>query len=523
MLGISIPRETGTREAVHKQSRLETLAIWQALLLEAVVRIEPQKISETTDKGSMRARHLLAHQNVLTSAAMMTGIVALRLMLPESSSWENPVMYMLIGMCNALVAMGVIYCLWIQYRVSGHRWVLLSTGAFVCLMTGEFLFIVQASILSGQSGWLGRLGYQYSQFWQWISACLLLAAVLERRTDSREETSKTGVRRLVELLVLVFCLVTIAILLAGKWDDITGRFSGLAAAVIYWANRWSLYSYIGQAFHLTLLISTLLGFTRRYMHEEDAYSSGVTRYLILATTAQFALTLSVRRSDLCWWLAQSLSAIGLLVLLTRLGEEFGRSYTDARARVEHLEAVHYASLRLSKTLDLRVVLLTLVSDTSTMLSARFASVMLADEEGKTLTTAVTHGLPENLIGPAKPQEVEGGGRPAFYSGHTARAFREKRICVVDDVYTDVEFIPWRVLAQYDGYTVSVPLVYQGFALGVLNLFFEKHVPLNDERLRLFQTLATSASIAIVNAQLYQSSLEAGTTDASEIFSLRLAS
>lgn len=480
-------------------------------------------MSETVDKGSIGARHLLAHQNFLITAITMAGIAALRLVFRESPSWENPVMYILIGMCNALVAMGVIYCLWIQYRVSGHRWVLLSTGAFVCLMTGEFLFIVQASISSGQSGWLGRLGYQYSQSWQWISACLLLAAVLERRTDSREETSKTGVRRLVELLVLVFCLVTIAILLAGKWDDITSRFSGLAAAVIYWANRWSLYSYIGQAFHLTLLTAALLGFTRRYIHEEDAFNSGITRYLILATSAQFALILSARRCDLCWWLAQSLSAVGLLILLTRLGAEFGRSYTDARMRVEHLEAVHYASLRLSKTLDLRVVLLTLVSDTSAMLSARFASVMMADEEGKTLTTAITHGLPDNLIGPAKPQEVEGGGRPAFYSGHTARAFREKRICVVDDVYTDVEFVPWRILAQYDGYTVSVPLLYQGFALGVLNLFFEKHVPLNDERLRLFQTLATSASVAIVNAQLYQRSLEAGASDANEVWSLRLAS
>lgn len=454
---------------------------------------------------------------------MMMGIATLKLVLPESYSWENPIMYMLVGMCNTLVAIGVIYCLWIQYRVSGHRWILLSTGAFICLMTGEFLSIVHVSVSPAFSEWLGRVGHQYSQLWHWVSACLLLAAVLERRTDSSGDTSKAGVRRLVELLILVVCLVTVAVFLADRWNDATSRLSGFAAAVIYWANRWALYSYLGQAFHLALLTAALLSFIRRYVHEEDAFSSGITRYLIFAVAAQFALTLSARRSDPCWWLAQLLSAIGLLVLLTRLGTEFGRSYTDAHTRVEHLEAVHYASLRLSNTLDLRVVLLTLVSDTSRMLSARFASVMLADEEGKTLTTVVTHGLPENLIGPAKPQEVEGGGRPAFYSGHTARAFREKRICVVDDVYTDVEFIPWRILAQYDGYTVSVPLIYQGFVLGVLNLFFEKHVPLNDERLRLFQTLAISASIAIVNAQLYQKSLETGTSNASELFSLRLAS
>jgi len=158
-----------------------------------------------------------------------------------------------------------------------------------------------------------------------------------------------------------------------------------------------------------------------------------------------------------------------------------------------------------------------------MLSARFASVMLADDTGEALTTVVTHGLPEDLLSPIEPQAVEASGRPAFYSGHTARAFREKRVCVVDDVYTDIEFVPWRLLAQCDGYTVSVPLAYQEIPLGVMNLFFDRHVPLNDERIRLFQTLASSATAAIVNAQLYSKGVRGKSEEVPWLHNIRLAS
>lgn len=80
---------------------------------------------------------------------------------------------------------------------------------------------------------------------------------------------------------------------------------------------------------------------------------------------------------------------------------------------------------------------------------------------------------------------------------------------MDDVYTDVEFVPWRLMSKHDGYAVSVPLIYHDVALGVINLFFERHIPLNDERIRLFQTLASSAAVAIANAQLYDRSLQSG--------------
>jgi hypothetical protein len=359
--------------------------------------------------------------------------------------------------------------------------------------------------------------------WQSVSAYLFAIAVYQRATDARETTRKIGIRKLLETLAFTCFVIIIGRILTSHWSEIADRLPHVIATATTWGSKQLLHPTTLNLFHLFALVTALIGFTRRYSVEEDAIIGGIIKYLILATNGQFAALLSSKNFDLHWWLSHWLFTIGLLVLITRLATEFGRSYSDAHAHIDHLEAVHHVSSQLSNTLDLRVVLLTLVAEASSMLSARFAAVMLADSEGETLTTVVTHGIPEDLLAPTEPQKIEGGGRPAFYSGHTARAFREKRICVVDDVYTDVEFIPWRILAQYDGYTVSIPLIYHGLALGVLNLFFENHVPLNDERVKLFETLASAASVAIVNAQLYEKSLQTGSSEVGELFSLRMAS
>jgi GAF domain-containing protein len=97
---------------------------------------------------------------------------------------------------------------------------------------------------------------------------------------------------------------------------------------------------------------------------------------------------------------------------------------------------------------------------------------------------------------------------------------------VDDVYTDVEFIPWRLLSEHDGYSISVPLVYNDTGLGVLNLFFGRHVQLNDERLRLLQTMAATGATAIANALLYEGKMRSQAQEANDqayTEGLRLAS
>jgi len=475
----------------------------------------------------MRIRGSISHpyvgRLVVWSLALAALIVTLRMVFGHAVICQGAGGHALLETCGILFTGGIIYCLWLQYCVSGERCILLVIVAFSGLVLGGLLHALSLASAFGGSGALQRLALQCAAGCKAASACVLVGAAYSATVYGKQDCRRVGLRTLADFFVLAGCLIVVAHEIAKGWPRISGALSGIPAAIVNHIGGWSHYSLPANSLFLVILATAFAAFCRRHLREEHAFTDGVTKYLLLSAIGQVANLISLGNYDLCWWASHLFGLAALLVLLVKLGMEFGASYADAHARIEHLEAVHYMSSRLSNTLDLRVVLLALVSDTASMLSARFASVMLADEAGETLTTVVTHGLPEDPLSPVGPRKVEGNGRPGFYFGHTARAFRDRRVCVVDDIYTDAEFVPWRLLAQYDGYAVSVPLVYQEIPLGVLNLFFDRHVPLNDERIRLFQTLASSATAAIVNAQLYDKSVQSQSAHVPSLHGIRLAS
>ena len=61
---------------------------------------------------------------------------------------------------------------------------------------------------------------------------------------------------------------------------------------------------------------------------------------------------------------------------------------------------------------------------------------------------------------------------------------------------DVEFVPWRVVAQNDGCAASIPLVDHDVCTGVLNAYFSDATQLTTARLRLLATIAAAATSAI---------------------------
>jgi len=64
------------------------------------------------------------------------------------------------------------------------------------------------------------------------------------------------------------------------------------------------------------------------------------------------------------------------------------------------------------------------------------------------------------------------------------------------VFSDVEFLPWRTLARSNGIAVSVPLPYQGKVIGVLNIFLPEVYSIDERRMRLLETIAAAVSPAI---------------------------
>lgn len=424
---------------------------------------------------------------------------------------------------GVVIATCIVYCLWVKYNVTRERRFLLATIAFGGIAFSALAHAALSLMSPSPTSQLWVLGSRYAYGWQIAAALLLVTAAKCSTLDDVPTFRRKGKRALVGSLLLSVCVMTVPLVFDPGWLHLRALLPpGITASIAeFLSGLVSLKSMATLCAGASAL--ALVAHIRNFAEQEDEFSKRAVPFLSLAVAASAGIQASNADYDLAWWAGHLLFVCGLMVLLLDLGLQFGSSYADAEARIRHMEAVHYMSSRLTNTLDLRVVLLALVSDTASMLSAKFASVMLSDDSGQTLTTEVTYGLPESPLRPREPQNVEGQGRPGFYSGHTARAFREKRICMVDDVFADVAFLPWKVLARHNGYAISVPLIYHDLALGVLNLFFEKHVPLNDERIRLFQTLASSASVAIVNAQLYDRTLHCESEEADAPFTLRLAS
>lgn len=484
---------------------------------------------ETGGSPAGRFRAALNHPYVaritLSVLALNACVIAVRVSPYAQATWHNSVCHALLGISSVLIAGGIASGLWVQYWVTTKRRYLLATIALGGLMLGELTHALSAAAAS--HGWtsLHDLGFQYLFVWRFAAGFLLIASALSTAEDSKSSCRRSGLRSLAGTMALSV-LLTAALVAMGRAqlhpaNALPTPLADFARAVA----QWAMYPLLVRLLGLGVIITALAAFVRRYIEEEDRFSEALGRSLVLVTAAAVWEIVSARSYDLAWWMSHVFMDLALLVLLIELAHEFGISYANSQARIEHLEAVHRISSQLGTTLDLRVVLYVLVSDIADLLSARYASVMLVDDTGETLKTVATHGLPESPLKSSEPQRIEGNGRPAFHSGHTARAFREKRVCIVDDVFTDVEFVPWKVLAHCDGYAVSAPLVYQDVALGVLNLFFDSHVPLNDERIRLFETLASAAAVSVANAQLYDRALEShpSEADTANLFRLRLAS
>ena len=456
---------------------------------------------------------------------LIASVIAMRMLWESHRVWDNPVGHSLLEVCGALIATGIAYSLWVQYSVTTKRQFLLGTIAAAGLALGSLAHSLASIVALGSLHTVHEAGDEFSLAWQITAGLLLLAASRTETKDSKPNCRKFGLRWIAASLMLSLVLAVLVGVIAHSRPRAEDFFSPAVAVAISPLLKQLVSPLAFIALSCAIFAWGLMIFIRRYVRDESALSDGIARCLVVASTAGLAGFLAERPYDLFWWLYHGLAVVALLVLLIELQREFGVSYADAQSRIEHLEAVHRISSQLGNTLDLRVVLLVLVSDSADLLGARFASVMLVDDSGETLKTVSTHGLPESPLRRAEPQRIEGSGRPGFYSGHAARAFREKRVCVVDDVFADVEFVPWRTLAQCDGYAVSAPLVYQDVSLGVMNLFFDSHIPLNDERIRLFETLASAAAVSIANAQLYDRALEAhpAETVTADLFRLRLAS
>lgn len=68
--------------------------------------------------------------------------------------------------------------------------------------------------------------------------------------------------------------------------------------------------------------------------------------------------------------------------------------------------------------------------------------------------------------------------------------------MANDVFVDVELVPWRIVAADDGCAASIPLADHDVCIGVLDVYFSDASQLTTSRLRLLATIAAAATSAI---------------------------
>ncbi|GEM_PF-639240 len=88
-------------------------------------------------------------------------------------------------------------------------------------------------------------------------------------------------------------------------------------------------------------------------------------------------------------------------------------------------------------------------------------------------------------------------------GPSATALREKRRVIIDDLWQEPSFAPWRAAAEQRGYrsTAAIPLLASGHALGVLSVYSDQVAGFSGEEARLLGELAANVAHGLVSLRV----------------------
>ena len=195
---------------------------------------------------------------------------------------------------------------------------------------------------------------------------------------------------------------------------------------------------------------------------------------------------------------QAVIAIENVRLFTELQQK-NEALTQAHAQVTEALEQQTATSEILKVIassptDIEPVLDALVKSATRFCGAYDAIILLS--EGDSLRLGAHHGPIPNPIGllvPAVPGTAAG------------RALLERRVFQVADLPAEVdEFPEGSAIARQYGYRtiLSVPLLRENAAIGVIQLRRAEVNPFSDKQIALLQTFADQAVIAIENVRLF---------------------
>jgi GAF domain-containing protein len=152
------------------------------------------------------------------------------------------------------------------------------------------------------------------------------------------------------------------------------------------------------------------------------------------------------------------------------------------------------------TFDLHTVLQTLIESAARLCDADQATI-LREKDGAFYRAAESYGYSREFLDHIKDMPIEATDRGSA----TGRALLEGRVIHIPDVKADPEYtlIEAQRLGNYRT-VLSVPMLREGVAIGVLVLTRSEVRPFTDQQAGLVTTFADQAAIAIENVRLFES-------------------
>ncbi|RMF29262.1 MAG: GAF domain-containing protein [Chloroflexi bacterium] len=170
-------------------------------------------------------------------------------------------------------------------------------------------------------------------------------------------------------------------------------------------------------------------------------------------------------------------------------------YARAQRRADELALLDEASQIITSSLEMDQVLISIIRQAQRVLGVEIGSVLLYEEETNTLRFAVSTGEAASTL---KDMRIPVEGSIAGW------VVQHGQPLSIADPHADYRY--YRQIEGKTGFPVrsilAVPLIVRGQVIGVIEMLNKADGPFTDDDLRLLNSLAGPAAIAIENARLF---------------------
>jgi hypothetical protein len=415
--------------------------------------------------------------------------VTVGLFVPAKCSIPGSVSGALADALPAVIALSITCYAWLRFRASRHAQWLAASVAFASFAAFACAHIC-LSLLDNHAPYIRLAADWCSALSRVTPGLMLLMAATTRKTFS----SSWSFRGCSILFVLWATLTGLGI--AGTVSlarYVTITMGSPDRSVIY---LMQLGPYMMSALVCLLAI---ISYAKRTVVLHDRISKILCLWLLPTAMGCGVRAVSTPMTSAYWWQAHLLDLTAAAVAAIGLNIDSAISDAQSTERLESIQAMHDISWSLAAAANLSSMLSAFVRVLSNVAGSRMVALYLLDETGESLRLEAAHGDDEGFLRIGTPYSVTPAPRPGFHNGHTARALQSQTVQVVEDVYSDVEFTPWRMVAQNNGWVVSIPLLLHGHvSIGVLNLYIIEDKRVTSDKINLLETMAGLVTPAIEN-------------------------